>query len=111
MFCAGTSGPLDPVLGEHRLNFIPQRLFDDGRMFSWIGLALMRNFAAVNSILKHQVECAAGELLVAVFVAIRSKPPLASYPCVRKRVLQGANGFEREIAPVDVDYGSGFFVV
>ena len=92
MLCACTSGPLEPVLGEHRLNFIPQRLFDDGRMFSRIGFAVMCNLAAVNSILKHEVECAAGEFLAAVFVAIRSKSPLASYPCVCKRILQDANG-------------------
>ena len=34
MLCAHASGPLDPVLGKDRLNFVPQRLFDDRWMVS-----------------------------------------------------------------------------
>jgi 5-methylcytosine-specific restriction protein A len=34
MLCAYTGCPLDSILGEHRLNFVPQRLIDNRRMFS-----------------------------------------------------------------------------
>ena len=36
MFCAQPSRPLDPVPGQGRLDFIPQWLVDDRRMFSEI---------------------------------------------------------------------------
>ena len=45
--------PLDPVLGKNSLNFVPKRLVDDRWMFARIGNALVRNLAAVNSILKR----------------------------------------------------------
>ena len=52
---------LDPVLGKDRLNFVPQWLFDNGRMFSRIGIALMAGLTTVDSILKHQIERTTGE--------------------------------------------------
>ena len=87
MLCACASCPLDPVLGKDRLNFVPQRLFDDCRMFSRIGMILMRNLAAVNSIPQHQIECAAGEFMAAVRGAIRAGSSLAPDPGLCKFVL------------------------
>lgn len=52
MLCTYTRDALDPVLGEHRLNVVPQPLFDNRRMFSQIGFALVGNFTTVNSVLK-----------------------------------------------------------
>ena len=42
----------------------------------------MRDLAAVNSILKHQIECATGEFLAAIRGAVGPNPPLAPYPCL-----------------------------
>ena len=37
---------LHPVLGERCLDFIPQGLFDNGLMFTGIGVSLVRDLAA-----------------------------------------------------------------
>jgi hypothetical protein len=71
----------------------------------------MRNLAAVNSILEHQVERATGEFLAAVRGPVGAGPKLAPYPCIRKLVLERVNRFERKIAPVNADHGAGLAVV
>src|SRR6516164_10637669 len=74
-------------------------------------MALMRNLAAVNAVLKHQIECATGEFLAAIRGAVRPHPSLAPYPCAYELVLERVNRLEREIAPVNVDDRAGFVVV
>ena len=71
----------------------------------------MSNLAAVNSILKHQIERTTGEFLTAVLGAVGPNPPLAPDPCVGKLVRQRVNRLEHKIAPVDADYGAGLVVV
>ncbi len=87
MLCTCTAGSLDPVLGKDRLHFVPQGLIDDCRMFSGIGLAFVRSFTTVNSVLKHQIERPPGEFLATVVSAVGSYSLLASDPLVFKCVL------------------------
>src|SRR5712692_2700998 len=103
MFCAYAGCPLAPVFGKHRLNLVPQLLFDDCRMLSRKCIALMSNLAAVNAVLKHQIERPTGEFLATILGAIGSYPLLTPYPYACKLVLEIANRFERKIAPVDID--------
>src|SRR5262249_44030157 len=71
----------------------------------------MSNPAAVNAVLKHQIERAARKFLAAVLGAVGPDPSFAPYPCSYKLVLERANGSEREIALVNVNNGVGLVVI
>ena len=70
VLCIRSGCPIDSVLGKNRLDLIPQWLVDDCRMLSGIGIAFMRDLAAIDAVLKHQIEGAAGELLTANLGAV-----------------------------------------
>jgi hypothetical protein len=56
------------------LNLLPQRLVDNRRVFSRIGLFLVCDLAVVETILEEQIKRPAGEFLAAIFGAIGPQP-------------------------------------
>ena len=68
------------------MNLLPQRLVDNWRVFSGMGLFLVCDLAAVETILGDQVKRPAGEFLAAIFAAIGPRAALAPDPGIRKRV-------------------------
>jgi len=52
-------GTFHPVRRQSRLDLVPQCLFDNRRMLSGIGIAFVGNVAAIDAVLKHQIECVA----------------------------------------------------
>src|SRR6202035_5219456 len=99
--------PLDPVCGQHGLDIVPQRLVDNRRLFSGIGIAFVGHLAAVKTVLKDQIKRATGERLAPVFGAVGPRSALARYPGVGKRVPKRVNRLERETAPMDIDNDAG----
>ena len=77
LLCVRSGRPIDPVLGEDRLNLIPQGFVDNRLMLSGIGVAFVGDLAAIDAVLQHQIEGAAGELLAAIGSAVSQYPPLA----------------------------------
>src|SRR5437868_14565066 len=61
MSCAGL--PLGGIAGKLCLSRIPQRLIDDRRVLTRMGLLLVDDLAAIDPVLQHQIERAAGALL------------------------------------------------
>src|SRR5438067_12688164 len=55
--------PLGGVAGQLCLNRIPQRLIDDRRVLTWMGLLLVDDLASIDPVLQHQIERAAREWL------------------------------------------------
>ena len=53
---------VEPLLGEHRLNLIPQLLFDYCCMLARIGVTFVRDLTPIDTILQHQIEGPAGKL-------------------------------------------------
>jgi hypothetical protein len=76
-FSEGTGGAIDPIFGEDRLNLVPQDLIDNWLMLCRVCIPLMRDLAAIDAVLQHQIEGPAGKLLAAKGSAIRQYPPLA----------------------------------
>ena len=79
-FASDPAGPIDAVLGENRLNLVPQCLVDNRRMLSGIGIAFVRDLTPIDAVLKHQIKGAAGEFLAAIRGAVRQHSPLAPDP-------------------------------
>src|SRR5262245_57535063 len=52
--CALSS--IDAVLGQNGLDHVPKALVDDCLMLSGIGVALVRDLAAIDSVLKHEIK-------------------------------------------------------
>src|SRR5580658_2068251 len=99
--------PLNPVCGKHGLDIVPQRLVDNRRVFSGIGIAFVEYLAAVKPVLKDQIKRPAGELLTPIFGAVGPRSALALDPGAGKRVPQRVNRLQREIAPIDLDNDAG----
>ena len=89
LLCVCAGSPLDAVLGEHRLDLVPQGLVDDGRMLSGIGIALVRDLAAIDPVLKHEIKGPAGELVTAIDSAVGEGAALAPDPRSIEFRLQG----------------------
>src|ERR1700746_3607301 len=70
--------PLGGVAGQLCLNRIPQRLIDDRRVLTRMGLLLVDDLASIDPVLQHQIERAAREWLAAL-QATRGAPPA---PCL-----------------------------
>src|SRR5680860_1135041 len=66
IFCVCACCPIAPVLGEDSLDLVPKGLVHDGLMLPGIGVALMCDLAAIDAILQHEIEGAAGELVTAI---------------------------------------------
>src|SRR5712675_301824 len=69
--------PLGGVAGQLCLNRIPQRLIDDRRVLTRMGLLLVDDLASVDAVLKHQIERAAREWLAASQATRCARPQLA----------------------------------
>jgi len=109
--CARSRCPLNPVCGQHGLDIVPQRLVDNRRVFSGIGIAFVGYLAAVKTVLKDQIKCPAGELLTPIFGAVGPQAALALDLGVSKLFPKRVNRFQREIAPIDLDNDAGLGVV
>jgi hypothetical protein len=77
VLCIGSCGPIDPVLGKHSLDFVPQGFVDNRRMLTGIGVTLVRDLTPIDAVLEHQIKRTAGQFLAAIRGAIRQRPPLA----------------------------------
>ena len=77
VLCTRCRGSVNPVLGKHPLNLIPQLLFDYCWMLARIGVPFVRDLTAIDTVLQHQIEGPAGELLTAKGSAVCQHPPLA----------------------------------
>ena len=102
MACARSRCPLDPVCSQHGLDIVPQRLVDNRRVFSGIGIAFVCYLAAVKTVLEDQIKRPTGEPLAAIFGAVGPRSALALDPGVGKLVPQRVNRLAREIAPIKV---------
>src|SRR6516164_694756 len=98
------------MAGELRLNRIPKRLIDDRRVFARIGLALVKDLAAIDAVLQYQVERPAREWLAAD-AAIRSARPGSGYdPPDFEFLLQQPDRAEFGVAAEDRAYEFGLAV-
>jgi hypothetical protein len=70
MLCIRSRCPIDSVLAEHSLDLFPQGIVDDRLMLSGIGILFVRDLAAIDAVLKHQIEGTSGEPLTANLGAI-----------------------------------------
>jgi len=79
---------LGGIGGELRLDRIPQRLIDDRRVFAGMGLSLVNDLTAIETVLQHQVERAAREWLTPNAATRSGRPRLALDPPSFELVLQ-----------------------
>src|SRR5262249_38734490 len=79
---------LGGVGGELRLDRVPQRLIDDRRVFAGMGLSLVNDLAAIESVLQHQVERTAREWLASNAATRSGSPRLALDPPSFELVFQ-----------------------
>ena len=71
----------------------------------------MRDLAAIDAVLQHQIEGPAGKLLTTKGSAVCQYPPLAPNSRGIKFCLQRAHGSELYIAPEDMDDGASLLLV
>src|SRR5262249_44877344 len=72
----------------------------------------MDNLAAVDAILKHEIECSPGDWSPsAVNDAVRPNPALALDSAGRKLLLEIPNRLKCQVSLEDVDYEFGFMLV
>ena len=67
-------------LGKDGLNLIPERLVYDRRVLSRISISFVGDLAAIDAVLQHEIEGAAGELLAAIRSAVGQDALLAPDP-------------------------------
>src|SRR6202047_4941875 len=70
--------PLGGVAGKLCLNRIPQRLIDDRRVLTRMGLLLVDDIASIDPVLQHQIERTARERVAAAQATRCAGPQLAS---------------------------------
>src|SRR6266436_2729558 len=97
--------PLGGVAGKLCLNRIPQRLIDDRRVLTRMGLLLVDDLASIDPVLQHQVERAAGEWLAAPQATRCAGPQLALDAAGVELVLQQPNRAEFGIATKNEAHG------
>ena len=103
--------PIDPILGKDGLNSVPKGLVHNRRMLSGIGIALVGDLTAIDAILQHEIEGAAGELLAAVRRAVCQNPPLAPDLRFFQFSLEEAHRSHFYIAPEDVEDSTGLVLI
>src|SRR6266404_8686286 len=103
MSCARV--PLGGIAGQQCLNRIPQRLIDDRRVLTRMGLLLVDDLAAIDAVLQHQVEPAAREWLAASQATRCARPQLALDAVGVQLVLQQPDRAEFGIAAKDEAHG------
>src|SRR6202048_3046553 len=97
--------PLGGVAGKLCLNRIPQRLIDDLRVLTGMGLLLVDDLASIDPVLKHQIERAAREWLAASQATRCARPQLALDAAGVELVLQQPDRAEFGIAAKDEAHG------
>src|SRR4029077_254839 len=90
--------PLGGVAGQLCLDRIPQRLIDDRRVLTGMGLLLVDDLASIDPILQHQIERTAGEWLAASPETRCARPQLALDAAGVQLVLQQPDRTEVGIA-------------
>ena len=68
----------DGVVGQLRLDLLPQGLIDDRLVFPGIVLILVHDLAAVDPVAQHRVQRTPGERLAAPAAACRADPGFAA---------------------------------
>src|SRR5437899_8310054 len=66
--------PLGGIAGKLCLNRIPQRLIDDRRVLTRMGLLLVDDLASIDPVLQHQIQRAADEWLAAAQATRCARP-------------------------------------
>src|SRR5438132_5478520 len=97
--------PLGGVAGELCLNRIPQRLIDDRRVLTRMGLLLVDDLASIDPVLQHQIERAAREWLAAAQATRGARPQLALDAAGVEFVLQQPDRAEFGIAAKNQAHG------
>src|SRR3954453_12647631 len=103
MSCAGV--PLGGIAGKLCLSRIPQRLIDDRRVLTRMGLLLVNDLAAIDPVLQHQIERAAGEWLAAAQATRCARPQPALDAAGVELLLQQPDRAELGIAAKDEAHG------
>ena len=67
---------IGPIFCKDCLNLAPERFINDGLVLARVALVLMHDLAAINSILQHEIERAAGKRLLAISNTVRCIPRL-----------------------------------
>ncbi len=97
---------LDPVCGQLRLHLVPKVAVDDGVVFARVALVLVDDLAQVDAVLKHMIDGATRQRDTARAPAGLVVPDLADDTVRIELVLQGSNGAELRIAPVNAEPSS-----
>ena len=71
----------------------------------------MRDVAAINAVLQHQIKSSAGKLLTPDLGAVSKNPPLALDSRGLKLFLKGAYRLEFHIPPEDMNDSTGFLFI
>ena len=98
---------LDAVLDEGGLHLVPQRLVDDRIVLAGIGVILVDDLAAIDAVLQHQIERAAGDRHAARCIAEAVEPGLADDAGRVEFLLECTNRFQLGIAAEDMADGVG----
>src|SRR6202047_4844251 len=96
--------PLGGVAGKLCLNRIPQRLIDDRRVLTRMGLLLVDELPSIDPVLQHQIECAAREWLAASQATRCARPQPALDAAGVQLVLQQPDRAEFGIAAKNEAY-------
>src|SRR6266850_5744614 len=96
---------LGGVAGQLCLNRIPQRLIDDRRVLTRMGLLLVDDLASIDPVLKHQIKRAAREWLAASQATRCARPELALDAAGVELVLQQPDRAEFGITAKDEAHG------
>src|SRR4029077_2782639 len=97
--------PLGGVAGKLCLNRIPQRLIDDRRVLTRMGLLLVDDLASIDPVLQHQIERAAGEWLAAPQATRCARPQLTPDAAGVELILQQPDRAELGIAAKNEAHG------
>jgi hypothetical protein len=103
ILCVYSCSSIDPVLGEDGLNPVPKGLVHDGLMLSRMGVALVRDLAAIDAVLQHEVEGAAGELVTAIDSPVREGAVFAADSRSVEFCFKGTHRSEFDIRLAGVD--------
>ena len=95
--CSGS--PVDPVLGEDSLDLVPKGLVHDGLMLSGIGVAFVRDLAAIDAVLQHEIKGAAGELVTAIDSPVREGAAFAADSRSIEFSFKGTHRPEFDVTP------------
>ena len=100
-----------PIGGELVLHDLPKLRIEDGLVLAGVGFALVSDFAPIDPVLQHQIECPAGEMLAA------GQPSAGSFTALAHNTQSVEFGPEQRdraqfrIAPEDQPDGRGLRLI